>query len=100
MRLIGLEQKLAGSAALVGDRDALLNLILASHSWRMTKPLRFAGYLLRGEWSSVLAGLRHTFPSWHVPRLSREKQLETAINEAHNVVRSINTSLRQGEFPD
>jgi lipopolysaccharide biosynthesis protein len=69
-----LERKLAGSASeidslreLVGtrhrqieehaQRNALLNQILVSHSWRMTRPLRFGGRLLRGEWSLVLAGL-------------------------------------------
>jgi O-antigen biosynthesis protein len=63
--IASLEQQLAGSAAEHAHRNALLNRILASHSWRITRPLRFAGRLFRGEWSSVLAGLRQTFPSAH-----------------------------------
>jgi GT2 family glycosyltransferase len=39
-------------------RNALLNQILGSRSWRLTRPLRFAGRLFRGEWPLVLAGLR------------------------------------------
>jgi hypothetical protein len=42
----------------LAKKDAELNRILASRSWRMTRPLRFAGRLLRGEWPLVLAGLR------------------------------------------
>jgi O-antigen biosynthesis protein len=40
------------------DRTALLNRILSSHSWRLTRPLRFGGRLLRGEWQLALNGLR------------------------------------------
>jgi O-antigen biosynthesis protein len=42
-------------------RNAQLNRVLASHSWRMTRPLRFAGRLFRGEWSLVLGVLRSAF---------------------------------------
>jgi glycosyltransferase involved in cell wall biosynthesis len=49
-------------------RDALLNRILASRSWHLTRPLRFAGRVYRGEWSLVRAGLRSFFnsPSWTI----------------------------------
>jgi hypothetical protein len=32
--------------------------ILSTHSWRLTRPLRFAAYLLRGDWRAIRAGLR------------------------------------------
>jgi O-antigen biosynthesis protein len=43
------------------DRGALLNSLLVSRSWHITRPLRFAARLLRGEWSLVFAGVRQTF---------------------------------------
>jgi GT2 family glycosyltransferase/predicted nucleic acid-binding Zn-ribbon protein len=76
--LISLEEKLTDSAAEIdslrdalgirerqieeqADRDALLRRILASHSWRITRPLRFGGRLLRGEWSLAFAGFGSPF---------------------------------------
>ncbi len=47
--LAGIKQELEGST----DRIALLDRILASHSWRMTRPLRVAGRLLRGDWPAL-----------------------------------------------
>jgi glycosyltransferase involved in cell wall biosynthesis/SAM-dependent methyltransferase len=42
----------------LANRDALLSQILASHSWRMTRPFRVLRRLLRGEWPLVLAKLQ------------------------------------------
>ncbi len=40
-------------------RDALLaHQLLASHSWRVTRPLRFATRVVRGDWRAVRASLR------------------------------------------
>lgn len=33
-------------------------VLIRSRSWRLTKPLRFAGRLIRGDWSGVVASLR------------------------------------------
>ncbi len=41
-------------AALQGQ----LTTILSSRSWALTRPLRFAGHVLRGNWSIVAAALR------------------------------------------
>ena len=38
--------------------DELLRVILASRSWQLTRPLRFAGRVMRGEWDVVAASLR------------------------------------------
>ncbi len=38
--------------------DELLRIILASKSWQLTRPLRFAGRVMRGEWDVVAASLR------------------------------------------
>jgi glycosyltransferase involved in cell wall biosynthesis len=38
-----------------------LNQVLASRTWRVTRPLRFAGRLLRGEWPVARAGLQSAF---------------------------------------
>ena len=36
----------------------VLQTILSSRSWKLTRPLRFAGRLLRGEWQPVVDSLR------------------------------------------
>jgi O-antigen biosynthesis protein len=73
--IMSLERRLTGSTAEVDSlsqtlslrdreieenagRHAQLDRILASYSWRITRPWRFAGRVLRGEWHLVLAGLR------------------------------------------
>jgi GT2 family glycosyltransferase len=64
--LAGLKQTLTTrdrQIAEYADRDALLDRILASHSWRITRPLRFVQRLLHREWSLVLGGLRSSL-SW------------------------------------
>jgi GT2 family glycosyltransferase len=42
-------------------RNARLDQILGSRSWRMTRPLRMAGRMARGEWQLVVAGFRMEF---------------------------------------
>ncbi|MBD9435069.1 methyltransferase domain-containing protein [Pseudoxanthomonas sp. PXM03] len=42
-----------------------LQQLIASKSWRMTKPLRLMGRVLRGEWATILTSLRGT----HLSRL-------------------------------
>ena len=37
---------------------ALAYQLLASHSWRLTRPLRFAARLIRGDWRAVRAGVQ------------------------------------------
>jgi GT2 family glycosyltransferase/2-polyprenyl-3-methyl-5-hydroxy-6-metoxy-1,4-benzoquinol methylase len=51
----------------VAERDGQITFILASRSWRLTRPLRFAGRIMRGEWAAVSAGLRTRVQ--HVSRL-------------------------------
>ncbi len=52
------------SALLASYREELQSLqdltgsLIGSRSWRITKPLRFAGRVLRGEWRVVLQSLR------------------------------------------
>lgn len=47
-----------------GLRDEVMELrqqndaLVRSKSWRLTKPLRFAGRLMRGDWAGVVASLR------------------------------------------
>jgi ubiquinone/menaquinone biosynthesis C-methylase UbiE/GT2 family glycosyltransferase/glycosyltransferase involved in cell wall biosynthesis len=43
---------------IIAERDGQLNRILSSRSWRLTKPLRFVGRLLRGDLDAALAPLR------------------------------------------
>jgi glycosyltransferase involved in cell wall biosynthesis len=40
------------------DRDALINRLLETRSWLVTKALRFAGRVMRPEWALPLSGLR------------------------------------------
>lgn len=48
-----LRASLAALEQRVADRDAHLQQVLASRSWRMTRPLRVAGRLWRGQWPSL-----------------------------------------------
>src|SRR5690606_26601956 len=38
--------------------QAALDEVVNSRSWKLTRPLRFAGRLLRGEWQPVVDSLR------------------------------------------
>lgn len=42
----------------LAEKDALITAVLSSHSWRFTKPCRFIGRIMRGEWAMVFASLR------------------------------------------
>ena len=48
-KLAKYEAKLAEHEAKLAERDAQLNAIYTSHSWRLTKPLRFFTRLIRGR---------------------------------------------------
>ncbi|MBD8697843.1 glycosyltransferase [Stenotrophomonas sp. CFBP 13718] len=43
----------------------LTGSLLSSRSWRITKPLRFSGRVLRGEWGMVLQSLRESGLAQH-----------------------------------
>ncbi|GAA5070544.1 methyltransferase domain-containing protein [Lysobacter panacisoli] len=49
------EQKLNSR---VSELEATISLMTQSHSWRITKPLRFAARLARGDWRGVAEALR------------------------------------------
>lgn len=38
--------------------QGIIKSLVASRSWRITKPIRFAGRVLRGEWGAVVQSLR------------------------------------------
>jgi GT2 family glycosyltransferase/uncharacterized coiled-coil protein SlyX len=51
----------------LSDQERQLERMLASWSWRLTRPLRFVGRIKRGAWAAVSAGLRTRVQ--HVSRL-------------------------------
>jgi GT2 family glycosyltransferase len=75
-----------GQMAEYANRSALLDRLLASRSMRMTRPFRFVGRLLRGEWSLVLAGLRST--------LGRYPSIAGVIARAAAMIRNPKAALR------
>lgn len=73
------EGELHGLRDLLNAREGQLNQIIGSHSWKLTRPFRFGGRLLRGDWSLPLAALRTLARSTRraaAPR-STSKSLET-----------------------
>ncbi len=56
-QIVGLNQALAECEARVHGLKAELTRITLSRSWKMTKPLRFAGRILRGDWAAVRASI-------------------------------------------
>ncbi|PWK85721.1 GT2 family glycosyltransferase [Fulvimonas soli] len=42
----------------IGQLRSQYDAVIRSRSWRITKPLRFAGRLLRGDWTAVFLALR------------------------------------------
>jgi GT2 family glycosyltransferase len=60
-RLAKAEDNLANAYHALAERNAELHRVLASRSWRMTRPFRFAIRIARGDRQAVLAGLRPRF---------------------------------------
>lgn len=60
IQVSGLAQALEEARRSREQMDGLLQLILASRSWRLTRPLRLAGRVARGEWDAVAASVRGT----------------------------------------
>ena len=44
----------------VAELKSQLQQLIGSRSWRLTKPLRLIGRVLRGEWATILSSLRGT----------------------------------------
>lgn len=55
-----LAQAVDDARSLHKQLDELLQAIFASRSWRLTRPLRFAGRVVRGDWEAVAAAVRGT----------------------------------------
>jgi GT2 family glycosyltransferase/glycosyltransferase involved in cell wall biosynthesis/SAM-dependent methyltransferase len=55
---VRVERSLLQTQQRLAEREAELHRIIWSRSWRLTRPLRVAGRLLRGEWRLVMGGLR------------------------------------------
>ena len=57
----------------LAEREKQIGAVLASRSWRFTKPLRLLGRIMRGEWSTINTALRprlHRFARvlyWRLP---------------------------------
>ncbi len=69
--LVACKSELAGlRSAMTGDREhnqrelaqarQALEQIVGSHSWRLTRPLRLAARIARGDWSAVIGSLRQS----------------------------------------
>ena len=62
------------------ESEALLRRVLLSRSWRLTRPLRFAMRIVRGDWAVVMAGIRPRFLKFaravykHLPFREAHKQ--------------------------
>lgn len=57
-RSLALESELGERARLVAALEARLDEVVSSRSWKLTRPLRFAAKLARGDWAAVVASLR------------------------------------------
>lgn len=57
-RALSLQQQLGEMEVLIGNHRKIIEQIWSSRSWRLTKGLRFAGRLMRGDWADSLAALR------------------------------------------
>jgi hypothetical protein len=57
-RLVRSEEALTEAYRALAARNADQRRFIASHSWGLTRPARFAMRIVRREWSLVLAGLR------------------------------------------
>jgi hypothetical protein len=56
-RIRTLEQLLNNPELALNALTAELGRITSSRSWKMTRPFRFAGRLLRGDWTAVQASI-------------------------------------------
>lgn len=50
--------QIAGLNHAVAECERQISQILSSRSWRLTKPMRILGRIIRGEWGSVRAAMR------------------------------------------
>jgi GT2 family glycosyltransferase len=50
-------REISALGAMVQDASASMDRLLSSHSWRLTRPLRFAMRVCRGDWRGVRAGV-------------------------------------------
>jgi GT2 family glycosyltransferase/SAM-dependent methyltransferase len=57
-QLAHIQNALEAERRAVAERDGRLKQVLESHSWQLTRPLRFIARAMRGEWSTVMAALR------------------------------------------
>jgi GT2 family glycosyltransferase/glycosyltransferase involved in cell wall biosynthesis/SAM-dependent methyltransferase len=81
--------------------EAELQETVSSHSWRMTRPLRFAARLFRGDWSGVIASLRSSgLARARVPHQVRDaaKQWLMRKSEAPAPVPRLNLSMSAAEI--
>ncbi|MCC5045938.1 glycosyltransferase [Xanthomonas campestris] len=56
--LINAEKRVHALQNEIGLAQEAYDTVVASQSWRMTKPLRFAMRILRGDWNAVAASVR------------------------------------------
>lgn len=96
--------------------QALTASLIASRSWRITKPIRLVGRVLRGEWHAVLQSLRNSGLARHplmkpfVPMAKRMLLSQAAavpapldgllLEEVHRDPQSVQQSLRFADVVD
>ncbi|WP_018085579.1 glycosyltransferase [Desulfurispora thermophila] len=49
---------------IVAEREKELKKIFQSRSWKLTRPLRFFGRVMRGEWATIITSLRQRIQYW------------------------------------
>jgi len=78
-RLSRTESQSASLQQLVAESESRLANVLMSRSWRVTKPLRVAGRLARGEFDVVMASLEQ----------GRFRRVATTIRQVRNAMRYV-----------
>lgn len=58
LRLVSYQQRMTELEGIVGDHRKIIQQIWSSRSWRLTKGVRFAGRLVRGDWRGAVVALR------------------------------------------
>lgn len=58
VRALSLQHQVVEMEVMIGNHRKIIQQIWSSRSWRLTKGLRFAGRLMRGDWADSLASLR------------------------------------------